>query len=38
MLLQGFRQHPDKLLAEMEEDDFFEPIPNRIPLNKFDGF
>ncbi len=28
-----------KLLAEMEEDDFFaEPMPNRIPLNKFDEF
>lgn len=29
----------DKLLAEMDEDDFFaEPLPDRIPLNKFDDF
>ena len=29
----------DKLLAEMDEDDFFaEPLPDRIPLNKFDEF
>ncbi|MGD9780998.1 MAG: hypothetical protein AB7V14_02460 [Kiritimatiellia bacterium] len=29
----------DKLLAEMDEDDFFaEPLADRIPLNKFDDF
>lgn len=29
----------NKLLAEMDEDDFFaEPLPDRIPLNKFDEF
>ena len=29
----------DKLLAEMDEDDFFaEPLEDRIPLNKFDDF
>lgn len=29
----------EKLLAEMDEDDFFaEPLPDRIPLNKFDDF
>ena len=29
----------EKLLAEMDEDDFFaEPLPDRIPLNKFDAF
>ena len=29
----------DKLLEEMDEDDFFaEPLPDRIPLNKFDDF
>ena len=29
----------EKLLAEMDEDDFFaEPLPGRIPLNKFDDF
>lgn len=29
----------DKLLAELDEDEFFtDPIPNRIPLNKFDDY
>ena len=29
----------EKLLAEMDEDDFFaEPLPDRIPLNKFDDY
>ena len=34
-----FDRTRDKLLAEMDEDDFFaEPLEDRIPLNKFDDF